>query len=187
MKAYGGLNLDGHDIVPATAIFPLSEWQAAHSASFHPDQGDSASSAGNTFFARILVPAGKSITKAAVEIKGSATSPSSTDCYAIYDASGAKIGETPGSGTLFASLGLRWADLVTPIAAQSSDRYVWVSLFAADPSGMNILYKSGSGELAGRTTTRRAFYASTGSVPASIDPTTDGTTSLQYIPFYMLG
>jgi hypothetical protein len=178
---------EGGGAAPVNGLLPLSEWQGAHSASFHPDMGDSASTVGTVFFARLLVPAGKSITKAAVEIRGTATAPSATDCYGIYDAAGIKIGETAGSNTLFTALGLRWANLITPIAAQDVDRYVWVSLFAANPSGMSIMYKNGAGDLAGRTTNRRAFFDAVAALPASINPVTQGTTSLQYIPFYMLG
>lgn len=181
----GGSFLASHG--DAAGLFPLSEWQGAHSASFHPDFGDSGSSVGNTFFARVLVPAGKAISKVATVIKGVATAPSATDAYAVYDAAGAQLGQTPGSNTLFTALGTRWANLTAPVPPVGVDRFVWVTLFAANPTGMSILYKSTSGDLAGSTTPRRAFYEAVGAIPASINPVTDGTTSLQYIPFYLLG
>jgi hypothetical protein len=148
---------------------------------------DNVSTIGVTFFSRVRIPAGKSITKVAVSVTVPASSPSSTDCYAVYDDTGAKIGETAGDSALFASTGLRWANLITPIAAQGSDRWVYVTQFVANPSGMSVRYKNGAGDLAGSTTLRRAFYDSPGSLPASINPATTGTISTQYIPFYMVG
>ncbi len=188
----GADGIDGSNGAPgipgeSNGLFPLSEWQGAHSASFHPDMIDNVSTIGVTFFSRIRIPTGKSITKVAVCVTTPASAPSSTDCYAVYDDTGAKIGETAGDAGIFASAGLRWANLVSPIAAQGSDRWVYVSLFAANPSSLAVRYKNGAGELAGSTTLRRAFYDSPGSLPSSINPATTGTISTQYIPFYMVG
>lgn len=183
------LSLKGADGNPgeSNGLHPIAEWQNAHSASFHPDMVDSASTIGVTFFSRIRIPAGKSITKIAASVVATISSPSSTDCYAIYDDAGVKIGETAGDNTLFASVGLRWANLITPVAAQSSDRWVYVTMFVANPAGLSIGYKNGSGNLAGSTTSRRAFFDSPASLPSSINPATTGSISTQYIPFYMVG
>lgn len=171
------------------AVFPLSEWNDAHSASMHPDAIDGVSTIGNMFFARMLVPAGKAITKVTTFLSSAATAPTATDAYVLYSDSGVKIGETSGDITLFGAgpAGPRWRNLITPVAAQGSDRWVWGSVYAAAPGGMLIGYKANGGVISGATTNRRSFYMSPGSLPASINPVTDGSTSFTYIPFYMLG
>lgn len=146
------------------------------------------------FFARLFVPAGRAISVIATVVTSAGTvSGGGNNCFAVYDDSGNLVASTPANNAQWSSVGWSIGTLTTPIAAQTVDRFVYVTALVTGYSAVpNIAYNVVANQAMlytgnGMPNHRRAFYANgVSSLPASFTPTTYGTNS-NYLPFYALG
>jgi hypothetical protein len=173
--------------------YPISAY-GFFTASANLTDFNGSSTIGALFFARIFVPAGKTINAVATIVTAPSTfTGSSGNCFCIYDDSGTLVATTPVDDTLWAATGWRIGEFSTPIAAQPSDRFVYASPFIIGYSGNpSIVYSTvGNQELFyggyNKPNHRRAFYINSApSVPNSFDPTSYGNNS-SYLPLIALG
>lgn len=145
------------------------------------------------FFARIFVPAGKSISAiAAIVTQVGSLGAGGANCFALYDDNGALVANTPANDNLWTSVGWRIGEFATPVPAQALDRFVYVTAIVAGyTAAPYIAYDTVSHQslLYGGYNVpnhRRAFYGNDTSVLSSFLPATYGFDS-NYIPFYALG
>ncbi|MFI6909869.1 hypothetical protein ACIBKY_52015 [Nonomuraea sp. NPDC050394] len=136
---------------------------------------------------RVLIPAGAAITNVWVAVRTAGTHDASTpnNQIAIYDDTGTLVAATADAPTLWTGSGWRGAALVGgPIAAQASDRYVYVAALARGITGCVLPHPSSANDNqvvwfcrpAVGTVKRRALYISgQTSLPASFDPSAGGT------------
>ncbi len=146
----------------------------------------------NATFARVFVPANNAIVGAGAYVYTAGTlGTGGLNGFAIYTDSGTLVTSTTTDNNLWTSSGWATKAFSSTIAAQTSDRYVYV---AANVEGYtsnvlitwnipdNIVPPSGGYGIT--STARRAFYTgSLSSWPSSIDPTSYGTTYTNYTPF----
>lgn len=145
------------------------------------------------FFARIFVPAGKAIhAVAAIVTQVGTLGAGGLNCFALYDDNGAFVASTPVNNSQWASLGWSIGEFASPIASQSTDRFVYVTgIVAGYSSPPYIAYDvvSYQAMLYGgynMPNHRRAFYGNDTTIMPSFSPTTYGSDS-DYLPFYALG
>lgn len=139
----------------------------------------------------MFVPAGKAINGVCVAIRTNASyaATSAPSQVKIYDTSGTLVGSSPDSNTMALSKGWSTQTLSSPIAAQGSDRYVYIGVSLGGFAGASLAWPTAistdlpefvsTGSIIGR---RRAFYASNSAgLPNSFNPSSYGTTT-SYIP-----
>jgi hypothetical protein len=135
----------------------------------------------------MLVPAGKAITKVWIPTSIVASSATGYNGFAVYDDTGNLLGETASDPSVFTTLGWQGIDLITPIAADANDRFVYVAcqtsangqcLYTHAPNSIPNFY---NGVTAGK---RRSWVNNSlsGTWPSTINPVTDG----QLFPYIML-
>lgn len=146
------------------------------------------------FFARIFVPAGRPISVVAMVVSTAGTvGAGGNNCFGIYDDSGAFVASTPINNAQWSSVGWSIGTLSTPIAAQTTDRFVYVTALVAGYSAVpyvaynvvanQVMLYTGNGV----PNHRRAFYVNgVSTLPASFAPTSYGSDS-NYLPLYALG
>ncbi len=176
---------------PVTA-YPLAGI-GAFAASLDVDSITTGSSFGAAFFARIFIPANRAITSVGIYLGSAGTlGAGGENGFGVYDDSGNFVASTPSDNNLWTAMGWRSKAFTTPIAAQASDRFVYISLLINGYTvGINTLYGVGRPEVTDGTVgfaiKRRAFFRSTlTSWPASFDPATYGDPAGGYIPFIAL-
>lgn len=144
-------------------------------------------------FTRLFIPAGKSFSKlwAGVRTAGVWDSATTPNQLLLYSDAGVLLDSTPNDGTLWAGTGWRGGTLSGGAqAAQAADRYVYVAwsirgmttppVMPFPPSANDSNATFAAVGVAGGN--RRCFYAAgTSSPPASIDPTSYGTSTC-FIP-----
>jgi hypothetical protein len=175
------------------AAYPLSAY-GFFSASAPLESFYGQSTLGSMFFARVLVPAGHPISVVATVLAGAGTvGAGGNNCFAIYDDAGNQVATTPANNAQWASVGWSIGTLATPIPAQQTDRFVYVSGFVIGYSSIPSIVYNVLGHEAltymgnGVPTHRRAFYANgVSSLPPSINPASYGSNS-NYLPLYALG
>lgn len=97
--------------------------------------------AGYYMFQRVKVPANVIITNVHVYIQAAGA----TLTYAaagVYDSTGTQIGVTGSQTTTWNSAGHKLMALTTPIAASTTERFVWVALAQAGTTAANIAMAS---------------------------------------------
>lgn len=138
-------------------------------------------SSGDFFTARIWVPADKEIVRVAtaVNVAGTWNGSSSPNQFYVYEDDGTGLHTSPDDPTLWTAVGWRSGVLSTPIAAQSSGRFVRAGFTIAGVSGAAWPLSAGSnmGNTinggVGVTNVRFAYRAGVTTPPATIDPTTN--------------
>lgn len=145
------------------------------------------------WFVRVFIPAGKAINAIAGFSGGAGTvGAGGLNGFAVYTDSGTLVTSTPDDNTMWQASGWIIKVLGTPVAAQSSDRFVYIGIASRGySSAPTIRYFTapdaiinGGGYLVDK---RRAFYDSISSWPASIDPQTYGNAAGGFLPLVTLG
>jgi hypothetical protein len=96
--------------------------------------------------------------------------------YAIYDDSGNLVDSTPSDDNLWVTVGWAAKSFTTPIAAQSSGRFVYAAIISAGYASVpNIVYNTSFinqvyGGIGLSSTKRHNMYNGVSSLPASFDP-----------------
>lgn len=155
-QAGGYAPLDAQTQVPSqylpTSIggeYPLSAYGLS-AASVSPESVNSVSSVGGHQLVRVFVPAGTGINAISIMV----TSPSSgsgaaQNCLAVYTDAGVLVSRTAYGDAPWQTWGWQTVPLVTPVAAQDTDRFVWVSSLANGFSpSPNVLYKYTANQIA---------------------------------------
>lgn len=130
----------------------------------------------------IRLPAGKAITSVTTYIQvvgsGSPGNPGFQG-FAVYDSSGTRVGVTTSDNTLFTSTGWRSKALTSPVAATSSDRWMYLGMLSNLPTGPTVRSSSDFGNAAflNSGTQRRAFSnPSLTATPSSFTPSSYGNS-----------
>lgn len=150
------------------------------------NQGSSDSS-GDAFFVRMWVPAGQAINGVSTYVKTAGTvGGGGVNGFAIYTDAGVLVDSTPSDNTLWSTIGWRSKAFSTPIAAQSSGRFVYTAFLINGYSGgptmsFSTIADAQFGILSGGytgVTSRRVFYQTgLSAFPSSFNPATFGTTT----------
>lgn len=185
--------LGNHTHAQLQGIYPLNTY-GFFTASCNPESATQTSSLGRTFFARIFVPRDTAINAVGLVVTSAGTlGAGGENSFGIYTDAGVFVSSTPTDNNLWGSVGWRVKELSSPIAAQSTDRFVYVSPmvngYSADP---NILYNSTNNVLTQgggyNADNRRAFYNnSISSWPASFTPSSYGSNAGGFLPLIVLG
>lgn len=148
----------------------------------------------SAYYVRVFVPAGKAINAigTCVYVAGTVGA-GGLNGYAIYTDAGVLVTSTPNDDNLFTATGWAIKVLASPIAAQTSDRFVYCALsskgYSSSPQVPYVVgspaYLNGGGY--GVTGGRRSFYTFDSSWPASFNPTTYGDSTSGYMPLVALG
>jgi hypothetical protein len=141
---------------------------------------------------RLFVPAGQVITRAGACVTDAGSGTTGLTGFALYDDAGNLVTSTVTDTALFETAGYRFKSFPTPVAAQGSDRYVWLRINIYDATARPylayaIFYNSAVVD-GGLTTHRRVFGTSAlSSWPSTINPLSDGSESFGYVPLIGLG
>jgi hypothetical protein len=187
---------NGSAYAPAFIVgdpYPISEY-GFFTASASLSSGSAQSTVGPLFFSRIYIPPGFAISVIALVVSAAGTlGAGGGNCFAIYNDTGTLLASTPVDDNLWASTGWRMGTLASPIAAQSTGRFVYATPFVvgySSPPSICYTYVGNGSELFYRGNNkpnhRRAFYGGGGSLPASINPVTFGSES-GYLPLIAIG
>lgn len=148
-------------------------------------------SAGDLWLPQTWVPAGAAITGTWVNIRttGAFTPTANFNGGVIYEANGTQSGITADDPTLWDTAGWQGINLVTPVAAQTVGRFVRVGLLSNGWAGLSLWYAASTtvdllngGAIAHR---RNILLTGQNTMPASINPASDGTT-LGFLPPFAL-
>jgi hypothetical protein len=178
------------DLPPAfySGVYPVSAY-GFFTTSVLPESAGTMSSL-DAWSVRVYVPAGQVITRAGVCIGTAGSSIAGLAGYAIYDDAGNLVTSTVSDATVFQSTGYQFKDFPTPVAAESSGRFVWLRENIESGTRPAVAFRVGvSGVLdGGLTAHRRAFYSpQVSSWPSTINPLTLGGDNGGYIPLMGLG
>jgi len=173
--------------------YPLSAY-GFFSTSTPIENCTGASTLGSLFFARVFVPANHPISVIGTVVSaGGTVGAGGNNCFALYDDTGALVATTPANNAQWSSAGWSIGTFTTPIPAQATDRFVYISAFVVGYSGVpSVVYTIVGNQALLSTgnsvpTHRRAFYANGVPVlPSSINPQTYGSES-NYLPLYTIG
>lgn len=171
--------------------FPLAAYGLT-AASGDPESFLTGSGANNnTIFAvRIGIPSGTIITAlwAAVRTGGSHVPSGTPNRLGLYTDEGVQIGVTADDPTLWTQAGWRGGVLPVPVAAEPTDRCVYVLTLVGGMSGLSVPYMTLADDSHAAWFcrgvdggNRRAMYAGGTALPASFDPTAYGTATT-YVP-----
>jgi|GEM_PF-783944 len=175
----------------SSQVYPLSAY-GLFAASESLGSFNNLSTLDQGYFARVLVPAGKAINAIGSIVRTAGTvSGGGLNGFAIYDDTGTLVTSTPDDNTMWQSVGWVFKTLGTPIAAQGSDRFVYVGIASRGYSSVPYIpyavlpptLVDGGGYL---VTTRRSFYNGINAWPSSFNPATYGLTTTGYLPFVVL-
>ena len=172
------------------AMFPIEELGLVAANENPANFRDPSPMGTNGWIVAIYVPAGAPITGCVVGVHTAGTlGAGGNNGFAIYDASGTKIGETPNDDALFQTTGVRTKALNSVIAAQATGRLVYVELrregWTSEPSFSFLQTAAGSGFFDGGWPSgiRRSFILGGTGHPASINPASTGSSGGGYMPF----
>ncbi len=177
----------------ANGAYPLSAY-GFFSTSTPIESSTGASTLGSIFFARVFVPANHPISVIGTVVSAAGTvSTGGNNCFALYDDTGALVATTPANDAQWSAAGWSIGTFTTPIPAQATDRFVYITAFVIGYSGVPSTVYTIVGNQAllytgnNKPTHRRAFYANgVPTLPASINPATYGSES-NYLPLYAIG
>jgi hypothetical protein len=205
----GNKNFTGNLQHNGSAVVDTTDARLNNQVSYYPVQGYGFFSMPDTpgaftwesnvgsgvFFVRMWVPAGQAIGKIGVILYTPGTlGAGGENRFAIYDDSGVLVQMTPNNNSLWAGpQGWTIATLGTPIAAQSSGRFVYAGYIAngytgdahlifCNPGSSGLMWYGGNGVV-----NRRLMYNNgVASFPASFNPATYGNNT-SYMPMVALG
>jgi hypothetical protein len=173
-------------------VYPLSAY-GFHSASANLGVFTGTSTIAEAWFVRTFVPAGSIINAIATTVQVAGTlGAGGLNSFAIYDDTGILVDSTTPDDTMWQTTGWIVKTLVTPIAAQGSDRFVYAAISSRGyTTPPNIKYNNtvsaltdGGGYLVNN---RRVFLNSISSWPASFDPASYGSATGGFLPLVALG
>ncbi len=189
------VSLGNHTHTALQGLYPLSAYGFfTANAPIESNTGTSGFSP-SFWVTRVFVPAGNAIVGAGTVVVGAGTvGAGGQNGFAIYDDSGTQVAATASDDNLWTATGWRTKAFPSPIAAQSSDRYVYACIICSGYSAApNMLYSVISGGISGVTgggynkpNHRRTFVSSATTLPASFDPTSYGSDPSGYIMFIAL-
>lgn len=180
----------------------------ANQVSYYPAQGygffsmtdtpgvftaNSSVSSPGTFFVRLWVPAGQTIAVVGTLVQSAGTvSGGGENRFALYDDTGTRLALSPSSNTLWTTTGWVTGTLSSPIAAQTTGRFVYgaftVNGYSANPkmmfcnTGDTFPWYGGNGV----TNRRLIFEGSATTLPASFTVASYGVNTT-YMPMIALG
>lgn len=171
-------------------VFPIEELGLV-AANGNPESfRDPSSTGSNGWFVAIYVPAGRPITGCLTAVHTAGTiGAGGENGFAIYNSTGTQIGLTTSDNDLFGSTGIRSKNLDSSIAAATSGRIVYVEMrregWSVEPffAFLQTANNAGMFDDGWPTGIRRSFIAGGTGHPASINPTTHGSTANGYMPF----
>lgn len=189
--ASGTIAQGNHTHARLSGIYPLSAY-GFFSASGAIESFTANSTLGGIFFARIFVPANTPIAGIGTIVRVAGTlSGGGQNGFAIYEDNGTFDVASVSDNNLWATTGWQTKTFTTPVAAQTSDRFVLAAVLVNGYSAAPyILYNIQGGGITGTTgggynmpNHRRAFYQNNvASWPVSITPTTYGLDPNGYVP-----
>jgi hypothetical protein len=141
---------------------------------------------------RLFVPAGQVITRAGACITDAASGSTGLVGFALYDDAGTLITSTVTDTALFETAGYRFKSFPSPVAAQGSDRFVWLRINVEDATArpycaFTVIYSATVVD-GGLTSHRRCIgNSAVSSWPSSFNPSTDGSDTGGYVPLIGLG
>lgn len=177
---------------PTRPYYPLSGYGIS-GATFDPmlAMGVGTPSANQIWLARAFVPAGVPINTLWFGVRTAGTYATSAvpTQGGVFDDNGNEVQLTANDTTLFTSTGWRRADLLAPVAAQNTDRYVYLGALPGGTSGISWPVPTGASDslvaLQGgspvNSRRRCMFIATATGFPGSFDPTSYGTAS-NFVP-----
>jgi hypothetical protein len=171
-----------------SGVYPVSAY-GFFTTSVLPESTESTSPL-DQWNVRLFVPAGQVITRAGVFIATAGSSISGLAGFGLYDDSGNLVTSTVDDAAVFQSAGYRFKDFPTPVAAQGSDRFVWLRANIETGTKPVVAFRIATSTVldGGLTTHRRAYYTSgVTSWASTISPLTDGSANGGYIPLLGLG
>jgi len=171
-----------------SGVYPVSAY-GFFTTSILPDSAETGAPL-DPWSVRLFIPSGRVITRAGVFVTTAGSSLTGLCSFALYDDAGTLVTSTVSDATVFTSTGYRFKDFPTPIAAQGSDRFVWLRANIETGTKPVVAFRVATGTVldGGYTAHRRAFYASgVSSWPSTIDPLTAGSANGGYIPLMGLG
>jgi hypothetical protein len=175
-------------------IYPLSAY-GYFSASADPTYFmGSASFGGNAFFARLFVPAGTAINAIGTLVRTAGTlggGGGGLNGMSIYTDAGVLVTSTVDDNNMWETAGWVTKVLGTPIAAQTTDRFVYCGIscrgYSADPAVPYLVGPAAAIDGGGYGVThRRSFYLSITSWAGSFNPQTYGSSVGGYLPLITL-
>ena len=187
--------LGSHTHLALQGIYPLSAY-GFFSASAAVEVFTSNGPASSFHATRIFVPANRQIVGMGTIVRTAGTlGAGGVNGFAVYEDDGTLAASTVSDDNLWTSTGWRTKAFASPIAAQSSDRFVYGCMlhngYSASPGilynilGNGVTGVSGGGY--GVPNHRRFFYNnSVSSWPASFDPATYGIEPAGYMPLIAL-
>lgn len=172
--------------------YPLAGY-GFHSASVPIETARNESTHGNSWAARVWVPAGKAINTIGLFVSQTGTAGTGNNAFAIYDDDGNFVASTPTDNNLWVVASPNWVlkNFSSPIAAQGSGRFVYAASSRNGGTDPSIAYLNiGFGEKmmsGGPSGKYRSFIPGgmSSSFPSTINVTTPGT-NFGYLPLFVL-
>jgi hypothetical protein len=172
----------------APEIYPASAY-GLFIMSLTPESATGSAQLDPCWSVRLPVAAGQVITRAGVAITVAGSGLSGLAGFGLYDDAGNLVTSTTNDTSVFTTAGWRFKDFPSPVAAQGSDRFVWLRGCMESGTRAFVAFRTGSDILDGGVSTHRRSYFSSNisSWPSTINPLTDGTPNGGYIPLMGLG
>jgi hypothetical protein len=182
----------GGDVSPYLAGDYPVEAYGFFATSVRPEATTASANLDVIWSVRLPVLAGQVITRAGTWVHTAGSSMTGLVGFALYDDAGALVTSTATDTALFATTGWRFKSFPSPVAAEGSDRYVWLRAQVEAQSGAwPILgFRTGPDLLnGGFAAHRRVFYVGSrvSTWPGTFSPLTDGSEGSGYIPIMGLG
>jgi hypothetical protein len=142
---------------------------------------------GTVVLARAWVPAGNAISSVSALVTVAGTlGGGGTNGFAVYTDAGVLVAQTTSNNNLWTSTGWRTGTFSSPIAAQSTGRFIYVGLLVVGYSGdPTIIWNNSHDAVVSAgigSSNRRSFYnGGQSSFPASFNPASYGTLN-SFIP-----
>lgn len=197
----GNKNFTGTLQHNSSAVVDTTDVRLTNQAGYYPPQAygffamtvsarhATSSSFYGMYITRVWIPAGNAIStvSAYVTSAGVLGTPGSNNGFALYDDDGASIGSIPNYDSFWTTTGWVTATLTTPLAAQSTGRFIYVACLGSGNSPSPTFLsaqQTGSSALGGlglNATKRHNLYNGVSSFPASFNPNTYASSS-EYVP-----
>lgn len=172
---------------PAGEVYPLAA-AGFVAASVNLTDAGTSSSAG-PWVARLWVPPNESFSQVGCYVSVAGAAGNTLNAFALYDASGNLVAQTPNDNNLWVPAGWTLANFPSTIAAQSTGRFVFVAI-AMNGSSPELMYFQNpsqtiyNGIVSGH---RRSWVGPSRNAgfPSTINVATEGTV-FPYIPLIVL-
>lgn len=183
--------IDRVNDIDALGYYPLTGYGSFHSASCNPTDVSSTGTLSGGWTARIWMKGGLPITRVGTIVLAAASGDIGFNAFAIYSDDGTSLlGQTADDATFWTTAGIRSINLVTPIAASATGRFVRIMManaFTTVPSIGYCVTANNPGVINGTGLQRRSvFHAGVSSFASTIDPTSLGTAT-EFLPLFFLG